>query len=92
MIITKSPMLFGQQFKQSAARIATEKIGVPLASNLVLMGAYLETTGIIPYDVVEDAITKSLKGTSKEQYLDVNIQALSEGRRFIRELPEKESK
>jgi 2-oxoglutarate ferredoxin oxidoreductase subunit gamma len=74
-----------------ASRIATERIGVPLASNLVLMGAYLEATGIIPYDVVEEAITESLKGTTKEQYLEVNLKALSEGRQFVRELPQADS-
>jgi len=69
-----------------ATKIATEKVGASLASNLVLMGAYLEATHILPYDLVEETIEKSLKGTSKEQFLTPNIQALSEGRQFIQNI------
>ena len=69
-----------------ATRIAAEKIGVPLAANLVLMGAYLEATRILPYELVEETIENSLKGTTKEQFIAVNKQALSEGRQFIRNL------
>lgn len=67
-----------------AARIAVEKIDEPLVANLVLMGAYLEATKVLPFELVEETMEKSLKGTPRERFLSINKKALSEGREFIR--------
>ena len=66
-----------------ASRIATEEIGEPLAANLVLMGAYLEATKVLPFELVEGTMEKSLKGTPRERFLPINKKALHEGRKLI---------
>jgi len=67
-----------------ASRIAVEKTDEPLVANLVLMGAYLEATKVLPFELVEETMEKSLKGTPRERFLSINKKALSEGREFIR--------
>ena len=48
------------------SRIATREIREPLNANLVLMSAYLEVTKILPFELVQETMDKSLKGISKE--------------------------
>lgn len=71
-----------------ASRIATEKIGEPLVANLVLMGAYLEITKVLPFELVEETMEKNLKGTPRERLLPINKKALREGREFLQNLQE----
>ena len=66
------------------SRIATQEIGEPLTANLVLMGAYLEATRILPFELVKETMENSLRGTPKEKFLAMNKKALCEGRRFLR--------
>ncbi|MDY6834814.1 MAG: 2-oxoacid:acceptor oxidoreductase family protein [Chloroflexota bacterium] len=70
-------------FYVPGSRIATQEIGEPLTANLVLMGAYLEVTKILPFELVQETMDKSLKGTSKERFLETNKKALCKGREFI---------
>ncbi len=62
-----------------AARIAVEKIGQPLASNLILMGSFLKATQVLPLELVEATMEKKLKGTRRADLLPINIKALREG-------------
>ncbi|MFH1625613.1 MAG: 2-oxoacid:acceptor oxidoreductase family protein [Pseudomonadota bacterium] len=73
-------------FYVPGSRIATQEIGEPLVANLVLMGAYLEATKILPFELVQETMEKSLKGTPKERLLPINEKALHEGRRFLQNL------
>ena len=66
-----------------ASRVATEKLGEPLAANLVLMGAYLEATKVFPVELVEAMMDQGLKGTSKEKFLPTNKKAIREGQKLI---------
>jgi len=73
-------------FYVPGARIASQEIGEPLVANLVLMGAYLEATRILPIELVEDTMERNLRGTSKEKLLSVNKRALYEGRIYMENL------
>ena len=69
-----------------ASKIAVEKTDEPLVANLVLMGAYLELTRVIPVELVTETMEKNLKGTPRERFLPINKKALHEGREFLQNL------
>ena len=73
-------------FYVPGSRIATQEIGEPLAANLVLMGAYLEATKVLPFELIEETMDKSLRGTSKERFLTMNKKALCRGRAFLQNM------
>lgn len=58
------------------------KLGLTAAANMVCIGAYLEYTKIMDYRLTFDAIRKSIK---KKKYVDINLKAVEEGVRFVRE-------
>ena len=70
-------------FYIAASRIATEEIVEPLASNLVLMGAYLEASKVLPVELVEEMMEKNMRGTPRERFLPINKKALAIGRELI---------
>ena len=57
-------------------------LGLTAAANMVCVGAYLEYTKIMDYKVAFEAIRKSIK---KKKFIDVNIKAVEEGVKFVRE-------
>lgn len=57
-------------------------LGLTAAANMVCVGAYLEYTKVMDYKVAFDAIRKSIK---KKKFIDVNIKAVEEGVKFVRE-------
>jgi len=75
-----------------ASKIAVEKIDEPLVANLVLMGAYLELTRVIPVELVTETMEKNLKGTPRERFLPINKKALQEGREFLQNLQQSQKK
>ena len=65
---------------------ATEKaveLGGNQAANMVLLGAYLESTKAVPLDLVEKALDSKLPGESKRDILSLNKIALQEGARLM---------
>ena len=72
------------------ARIATQVIGEPLVANLVLMGAYLEATRILPFELVQDTMERRIKGTPRESLTSINKAALCEGRTFLQNLQQRQ--
>ncbi|MDR3257757.1 MAG: 2-oxoacid:acceptor oxidoreductase family protein [Mycoplasmataceae bacterium] len=64
--------------------IAT-KVGLPQAANMVMVGAYLELTKIFDDHIIED-IVKHILGERKAKFVPVNMQAINEGRNFIRSI------
>jgi len=75
-------------FYVPAARLASERLGEPLVANFILMGAYLEAAGVLPVELIEEAMERSLKGTPRERFLALNRKALHEGIEFIKALRE----
>lgn len=52
-------------------------------ANIILLGAYLEATGVVPIEVVEQALEKRMLGTRREVLLSVDKQALKEGAKLM---------
>ncbi|NOZ61488.1 MAG: 2-ketoisovalerate ferredoxin oxidoreductase [Calditrichaeota bacterium] len=57
-------------------------LGLTAVANSVCIGAYLEYTKIMGPNVAIESIKKNLK---KKKYVDINVKAIQEGVRFIRE-------
>lgn len=61
-----------------ATNIAT-KLGNMSVANLVMLGAYIEGTGVLPLEAIEAALDKRMAGTRREDMLPLNKSALREG-------------
>lgn len=59
------------------------KAGSPKATNMVMLAAYVEQTGIVKFATLEKMLTKKMG--SKSSLLEVNRKALAEGRKLISE-------
>ena len=55
------------------------KVGDPLARNMVMLGAYVEATKVVPPELVEEEIKNRFKGTLQ----DINSRAFIEGVKLI---------
>ncbi len=62
--------------------IATE-LGNPKVANMVMLGAYLEVTGIVATDSVLEAF-KKVFGPSKEKFIPLNTEAIKKGQEAIK--------
>ncbi|MDW7680831.1 MAG: 2-oxoacid:acceptor oxidoreductase family protein [bacterium] len=58
------------------------KLGMTAVANMICIGAYLEYTKVFDYRVAIEGIKQNLK---KKKFVDINIKAVEEGVRFIRE-------
>ena len=58
-------------------------LGNVQVANLILFGAYLEATGAVPMEVVEQVLEKRMLGTRREALLPLNKEALKEGAKLI---------
>lgn len=65
-----------------ATKVAIE-IGDHRVANLILLGAYLEATKVIPLEAIEAELEKRLVGKKGEALLSLNKQALREGAKLI---------
>jgi 2-oxoglutarate ferredoxin oxidoreductase subunit gamma len=61
------------------------KLGLPQAANMVMVGAYLELTNIFDQHVVEEVV-KHILGERKAKFVPINMQAINEGRAYIKSL------
>ena len=48
-------------------------------TNLILLGAYVKTTGAVPIEAIEQALEERMLGTRREALLPLNKEALKEG-------------
>jgi len=68
--------------KISANEIA-EKLGNPVIANMVMLGAFIEKTKVIPIDKIKYVVEKFL-GEEKKELIDINLKALDEGVKLIK--------
>lgn len=59
------------------------KLGLPQAANMVMVGAYLELTNIFEQHTVEEVV-KHILGERKAKFVPINMQAINEGRAYIK--------
>jgi len=59
------------------------KLGNMGAANLVLLGAYLEASQVLPLEAVEAALVKRMAGGKREHLLELNKAALREGAKLM---------
>jgi len=65
-----------------ATKMAIE-LGDRRVANLILLGAYLEATKVLPLEAMEAQLEKQLAGKRGEAILSLNKQALREGAKLI---------
>ncbi|MCD6567907.1 MAG: 2-oxoacid:acceptor oxidoreductase family protein [Dehalococcoidia bacterium] len=65
-----------------AIEMAISSSGTSQGANLILLGAFLEVTGILSLELIERQIEKAFAG--KEKALESNLKAIGEGRNLIR--------
>ena len=75
-----SALVVGVPINEIAAKLGNEKV-----INMVMLGAYLELTHLFNQHTVESALKKFL-GNRKSHMLDVNLDAIEQGRSYIRGL------
>jgi len=71
--------VYGIPMNDIAADLGNLKV-----ANMVMMGAYLELTNIFNQDLFTKVLKKFL-GTKKENLLEINIEAINLGRKYIQE-------
>ena len=71
-----------ETFYIPATRVA-QGLGSALAANLVLLGAYVELTGVFPIEYLEGAVERMMVGGRRESLLTTNLKALREGARLM---------
>ena len=71
-----------ETYKIPANAIAAE-IGNPKAANMVMLGAYLELTGVVPFDAIYETL-KKVYGAGKEHFIPMNEKALQQGAEAVR--------
>jgi 2-oxoglutarate ferredoxin oxidoreductase subunit gamma len=62
------------------AQTAAEEVGTKKIANMVLLGALVERTGVIPME----ALLKALKDHGKEKFYELNKRALEKGAEYAR--------
>lgn len=66
-----------QVIEVPAIETALATVGTVLGANLILLGAYVKTTGSLPPELVEEVIQNRFKG--RPQVLETNMAAFREG-------------
>ncbi len=88
---TKSKRRDVKVFYIPATETAT-KLGNMAVANLVLLGAYLEASKVVPLEIVEATLERRMAGTRREDMLSLNKVALREGARLMAEHPKPRKK
>ncbi|PLV60135.1 2-oxoacid:acceptor oxidoreductase family protein [Thermotoga sp. KOL6] len=60
-----------------------EEIGLQKVANMVMLGAFIETTKVVRFESIEKALEEKLKG-SKRMFLSVNLDAIRRGSDFVK--------
>lgn len=62
-----------------------DEIGNPRVANMVMLGAYLEATGVVEVDTILNKAFQAVFGESKAHLLPINKEALEKGAELVRE-------
>ncbi|MDW7670110.1 MAG: 2-oxoacid:acceptor oxidoreductase family protein [Bacillota bacterium] len=65
------------------ANAIAEKVGNTRVANMVMLGAYLQLTGIVSVDAVVETL-KKVYGAGKEHFIPLNQKALEEGANAVK--------
>lgn len=79
-LVNREPVRTDIDVIKIPAQTAAEEVGSLKIANMILLGALVEKTGIIPME----ALLKALKDHGKEQFYDLNKRALEKGAEFVR--------
>jgi 2-oxoglutarate ferredoxin oxidoreductase subunit gamma len=71
---------------------AATRLGNMAVANLVLLGAYLEATKVLPLETVEATLEERMAGGRRQDMLSLNKAALREGARLMAEHPRRGEK
>ena len=78
-IITQKKL---QVYHSKATQTAEETIGKKIVANIVMLGSFVESTGIISIDAAKESILDSVpKGTE-----ELNMKAFEEGRKIVEKI------
>jgi len=84
LVQTKSERKDVKIFYIPATKAATD-LGNMAVTNLVLLGAYLEASQVVPLETVEATLERRMAGGRREAMLDLNKAALREGAKLMAE-------
>ncbi len=76
----KDVFIVGIPVNEIAIKLGNEKV-----LNMVMLGAYLELTQIFGQHTIDAALKKFL-GNKKSHMLDINLEAIEQGRQYIKKL------
>ena len=69
-------------YKSSATKVAEDVIGKKIVSNIVMLGSFVKTTGLISVESAKKAILESVpKGTE-----DMNMEAFEQGMQIVEKI------
>ena len=66
-----------------ASEIAHRDLGSPLMATLVIVGAFIELTGIVPLAVLEEALKEAIR-PGRHKFIPVSLKALHRGAEYAR--------
>ncbi len=67
-----------------ATQMALE-LGTAMVSNLILLSAFLEATGALPLEAVENALEERFSGSKGARFLPLDLKAIKLGSKFVRD-------
>lgn len=62
------------------------KIGNPKAANMIMLGAYVQRTGVVKMESLFNALRHVWGNTTKERFVEPNIEAMKKGSELIGDL------
>ena len=83
-MIDREPSRKDVEIIKVPANEVAEKLGTMKAQNMVMLGAYIETTKAVSVESVFKALEMKMTG-KKAKFLDVNKRAIEEGMKIARE-------
>lgn len=63
----------------------SQELGNPRVGNMIILGAYLALINTFNDIIIKEALVEYL-GKEKESYVDINLQAIARGKKYIMEL------
>lgn len=79
-IVNREPVRTDIDIIKIPAQTAAEEVGSKKIANMILLGALVEKTKVIPME----ALLKALKDHGKEQFFDLNKRALEKGASYVK--------
>lgn len=79
-LVNREPVRTDIDVIKIPAQTAAEEVGSTKIANMILLGALVKKTGIIPME----ALLKALKEHGKEQFYELNKKALEKGAEYVK--------